>query len=113
LVGGDSVRPDAEGVPVPGGDDRLVQPEGARLAAGEHAGREFLRRAVGGRFSDGLPRGIQYGSGGAVHGRGVRESAGDGGGGDQPGWEGSGAGQRVRGTTVAKCEVGRYLPSRR
>src|SRR5436305_1037257 len=52
VVGGHHLPALALGVHVPGGDDRLVQPAGGRLAAVEHARRGVLPRDAGGGPGD-------------------------------------------------------------
>jgi putative transposase len=69
---------------------------------------EMLEEAL----SRGCPEASEHGPGGAVHGAGVDEPAGVGGGGGEHGRSGSLPGQRVRGAAMAVGEVRARVPAR-
>ena len=65
------VRADADGLHVPDGRDRLVQPLRAGLGFIEYVGRRFLRRGVGIGLHEGASGDFQHGPGSAIHESGV------------------------------------------
>ena len=69
------LHPAGQGLPVPGGDHGLVEPQGAGVAAVEHHGRAVLHRGAGGGARPPWPAGdLQHRPGQPVHRRGPGRS---------------------------------------
>jgi len=101
---------DADGLPVSGGDDRLVQPPGGPLAAVELVGGFLLSGDVGGRLESRNADDFPHRSRLPVHGDGLDESVGNGRGASEHGGARSLPRQHFCGTIVAECEVRRVVP---
>ena len=109
--GGHHVHSDVDGIHVPGGGDRLVQPVRVVVAIVEQPGGKFLcgrvKRGVVTSASDDL----QYRPGGSIHESFVHKPVGGGRGEHQHGRQRSSVGQRVCRTVVVEPEVRAHLPS--
>ena len=111
LGGRHHIHPDVDGVHVPGGGDRLVQPVRVVVAIVEQPGGKFLCGRVKRSVVTSASHHLQYRPRGSIHESIVHKPVGGGRREHQHGRQRSSVGQRVCRTLVVESEVRAHLPS--